>query len=78
MEGIQTREVRARKSLETRSQEHCTSPESPTLRTGKVLKGHPFILQRPEGVLKPKRVGRVKVTRGWCRARVSQGSAKGL
>lgn len=78
MEGIQTREVRGRKSLETGPQEHFMSPESPAVRTGKVLKGHTFIPQRVEGKLRPRRVGHAQVTRRWYGAHVSQGIAKGF
>ena len=60
MEGSQTREVRAGKSLETCPQEHFVSPESPTVRAGKALKDYPFLPHREEGKLRPRRVGRVQ------------------
>lgn len=40
MEGIQTREVRAGKSLETCPREPFVSPESSTLRAGEPLQGY--------------------------------------
>ena len=84
VEGSQTREVRAGKSLEAGPQEHFVSPELPTFRAEKASKSIYASLgnSRAEQKLRPRKVGNVQghtgVGAGPSYNHVSQGPAVAL